>query len=74
MFLLVPAYPGCPGSKAIKRSLLMVVVICHNLYHSVVIVYVLKAKLSFCSQMLHVLVNNLLLTILSALHVVTAGC
>jgi len=21
MFLLVPAYPGCPGSKAIKRSL-----------------------------------------------------
>jgi len=22
MFLLVPAYPGCPGSKAIKRSLL----------------------------------------------------
>jgi len=23
MFLLVPAYPGCPGSKAIKRSLLL---------------------------------------------------
>ena len=22
MFLLVPAYPGCPGSKAVKRSLL----------------------------------------------------
>ena len=21
MFLLVPAYPGCPGSKAVKRSL-----------------------------------------------------
>jgi len=20
-FLLVPAYPGCPGSKAVKRSL-----------------------------------------------------
>ena len=20
MFLLVPAYPGCPGSKAVKRS------------------------------------------------------
>jgi len=25
-FLLVPAYPGCPGSKAVKRSLLFVVV------------------------------------------------
>ena len=24
MFLLVPAYPGCPGSKAVKRSLLSV--------------------------------------------------
>jgi len=25
MFLLVPAYLGCPGSKAVKRSLLVVV-------------------------------------------------
>ena len=23
MFLLVPVYPGCPGSKAVKRSLLL---------------------------------------------------
>ena len=23
MFLLVPAYPGCHGSKAVKRSLLL---------------------------------------------------
>ena len=23
MFLLVPTYPGCPGSKAVKRSLLL---------------------------------------------------
>jgi len=23
LFLLVPAYPGCPGSKAVKRSLLL---------------------------------------------------
>ena len=23
MFILVPAYPGCPGSKAVKRSLLL---------------------------------------------------
>ena len=27
MFLLVPAYPGCPGSKAVKRSLLLLYVI-----------------------------------------------
>ena len=26
MFLLVPAYPGCPGSKAVKRSLLLLYV------------------------------------------------
>ena len=26
MFLLVLAYPGCPGSKAIKRSLLLLLV------------------------------------------------
>jgi len=24
MFFLVPAYPGCPGSKAVKRSLLSI--------------------------------------------------
>jgi len=24
MFLLVPAYPGCPGSKAVKRLLLLI--------------------------------------------------
>jgi len=27
VFLLVPAYPGCPGTKAIKRLLLLVVVV-----------------------------------------------
>ena len=26
-FLLVPAYPGCPGSKAVKRSLLLLLFI-----------------------------------------------
>ena len=26
MFLLVPAYPGCPGSKAVKRSLLLLLI------------------------------------------------
>jgi len=28
MFLLVPAYPGCPGSKAVKRSLLLLLSLC----------------------------------------------
>ena len=35
MFLLVPAYPGCPGSKAIKRSLLLLLcltVLTYNLF------------------------------------------
>jgi len=29
MFLLVPAYLGCPGSKAVKRSLLLLCVTCY---------------------------------------------
>ena len=29
MFLLVPAYPGCHGSKAVKRLLLLL--LCHNI-------------------------------------------
>ena len=27
MFLLVPAYPGCPGSKAVKQSLLLLLLL-----------------------------------------------
>jgi len=27
MFLLVPAFPGCPGSKAVKRSLLLLLLL-----------------------------------------------
>ena len=30
MFLLVPAYPGCPGSKAVKRSLLLLLFTIRN--------------------------------------------
>jgi len=30
MFLLVPAYPGCPGSKAVKRSLLLLLLLYHR--------------------------------------------
>ena len=29
MFFLVPAYPGCPGSKAVKRSLLLLLLLQH---------------------------------------------
>ena len=29
MFLLVPAYPGCPGSKAVKWSLLLLLLLVH---------------------------------------------
>jgi len=29
-FLLVPAYPGCPGSKAVKRSLLLLLKITYT--------------------------------------------
>jgi len=31
MFLLVPAYPGCPGSKAVKRSLLLLLLLLYTL-------------------------------------------
>ena len=34
MFLLVPAYPGCPGSKAVKRSLLLLLFILCIMYAS----------------------------------------
>jgi len=27
VYLLVPAYPGCPGTKAVKRLLLLVLVL-----------------------------------------------
>ena len=32
MFLLVPAYPGCPGSKAVKRSLLLLLLLYGQLF------------------------------------------
>jgi len=36
MFLLVPAYPGCPGSKAVKRSLLLLLLLTDDspVYHT----------------------------------------
>ena len=38
MFLLVPAYPGCPGSKAVKRSLLLLLCEFVGAWHHVSIV------------------------------------
>ena len=32
MSLLVPAYPGCPGSKAVKRSLLLLLLLLYRLF------------------------------------------
>ena len=37
MFLLVPAYPGCPGSKAVKRSVVVVVMLHDN--HTVALIF-----------------------------------
>ena len=34
MFLLVPAYPGCPGSKAVKRSLLLLLLTTFPLFNT----------------------------------------
>jgi len=34
MFLLVPAYPGCPGSKAVKQSLLLLLFDDRNLKYN----------------------------------------
>jgi len=43
MFLLVPAYSGCPGSKAVKRSLLLLLynclMFCGCLYRANKVVY-----------------------------------
>jgi len=40
MFLLVPAYPGCPGSKAVKRSLLLLLCCCGYVYKSVSLIII----------------------------------
>ena len=39
MFLLVPAYPGCPGSKAVKRSLLLLLLSVWEYYLSGCVCY-----------------------------------
>jgi len=46
MFLLVPAYSGCPGSKAVKRSLLLLLLYYNLSVCSVQLVDRLKSHLS----------------------------
>jgi len=53
MFLLVPAYPGCPGSKAVKRSLLLLLLFLQT--------FILKQCLSGCvlhNSLLYLLLKN----------------
>ena len=45
MFLLVPAYPGCPGSKAVKRSLLLLLLL-YTLYKFTFIIIIIVNLLS----------------------------
>ena len=40
MFLLVPAYPGCPGSKAVKRSLLLLLLMVDSVAFSAFTLFV----------------------------------
>jgi len=46
MFLLVPAYPGCPGSKAVKRSLLLLLYTACPSWHPTKSVKKVKGKCS----------------------------
>jgi len=49
MFLLVPAYPGCPGSKAVKRSLFVVPAVSvhfKSTYSNIRLIYCVSGSLS----------------------------
>jgi len=45
MFLLVPAYPGCPGSKAVKRSLLLLLLF--STYEMIDLMDLISSRRSF---------------------------
>ena len=55
MFLLVPAYPGCPGSKAVKRSLLLLYLymlqLCINMFLSLAVLT--AALINLCIAFSH---------------------
>jgi len=53
MFPLVPAYQGCPGSKAVKRSLLLLLllsVVCHLCSGFSVLFYSVLFTILYCSS------------------------
>ena len=54
MFLLVPAYPGCPGSKAVKRSSSLLLLLASKIIKSVLSVHPIVYSLSFDLDFLHV--------------------
>jgi len=64
MFLLVPAYPGCPGSKAVKRSLLW----CLGTYGSSVGSLFNFARWLFFLDMLLFLIWLLLILLPQSIH------
>ena len=43
MFFLVPAYPGCPRSKAVKRSLLLLLLYLKDIFKTEATVKILSA-------------------------------
>ena len=63
MFLLVPAYPGCPGSKAVKRSLLLLLLLLltgsysHITQHCVFVLGYVSISIGPCCSQMHATVN-----------------
>jgi len=46
MFLLVPTYPGCPRSKAVKRSLLLLLLLSY--FHAIVVEVCENKSFDYC--------------------------
>jgi len=63
MFFLVPAYPGCPGSKAVKRSLSLLLYL--NVQLSTCGILILLASLSNILKQLAVFIKKVF-SVLSA--------
>jgi len=51
VFLLVPAYPGCPGTKAVKRWLLLLLLVISDWwYHSVLCISVVYCPIAWVTD------------------------
>jgi len=73
MFLLVPAYPGCPGLKAVKRSSL------NGRKEDIIknqrpMVLILNRSLRICGHCQHVSCNALTVTALHCLVLYDTRC